>query len=208
MFAGMVLADVEEQDHVPLDFCEADPDMAKAFEIGGQGKMSAEQLESIRKHRSVVYLHFPLDLADQRERVLKYTQVIQRLGGLAVKLESAGVAHAWDRWFGLLTGTPFDMYCAAVVLVGDRDYYYSCGMHHFGLPDCEVPRSMSPADAAELINQFNFWQIVEKPKLDIGHTFSVAAEAPRFRLSKGADPRHEEEDLFHNPQGLWRLNGV
>jgi hypothetical protein len=206
MFAGMVLADVEAKDHVPVEFCAADSHIPKAFKIAGQGKLPADVLTRLGGHTAVVYLHFPLDLPDQRERVLKFTQLIQRLGGLAVKLESAGIAHTWERWFALLSGSPFDVYCAAVVLIGDEDYYYSCGMHHFGVPDCEVPRSIPVAEAADLMNRFNFWQIVEHPKLSTGHTFSVTATAPHFRLSLQRDFRHPDDELFHNPHGLWRLN--
>lgn len=208
MFAGMILADVQAKDHVPLDFCEADSHLAQAFEVAGQGRLPPEVMAEVRQHSSVTYLHFPLDLLDQRERILKYTQLLQRLGGIAVKLESTGVAHAWDRWFGLLSGTPFDIYCAAVVLIGDDEFYYSCGMHHYGLPECMVPRMMPIAEAADLMNWFNFWQIVEHPQLDSGHTFSTDVSSPHFRLNLERDNRHEENDLFHNPHGVWRLSAV
>src|SRR5687768_14808254 len=92
IFAGMVLADIAAKDHVPLDFYPADPHIPQAFEIAGQGKIPSDVLGRLREHRAVVYLHFPLDLSDQRERILKFTQLIQRLGGIAVKLESAGIA--------------------------------------------------------------------------------------------------------------------
>ena len=208
MFAGAVLADVGDKDHVPLDFFSADPNLTNAFKIAGQGRIPSEILAMISEHTSVVYLHFPLDLLDQRERVLKYTQIIQRLGGIAIKVESAGVAHSWERWFALLSGSPFDVYSSAVVLVGDRDYYFSCGMHHFGLPECEAPRSIPVSEAADLMNHFNFWQIVERPSLAPGHTFGMAETAPTFRLSLQPDARHDKEDLFYNSHGIWRLNAV
>jgi hypothetical protein len=208
MFAGLILADLKTKDHVPLDFCDPDPNIAEAFKIAGQGRLPADVLHQLGQHTSVVYLHFPLDLPDQLERVLKYSQLIQRLGGIAVKLESAGVAHTWKRWFALLSGSSFDVYCAAVVLIGDRNYYYSCGMHHFGLPECEAPTSIPAAEAADLMNRFNFWQITEHPKLSPGHTFSLTATAPRFRLSLQRDSRHAEDSLFHNPHGLWRLDTI
>jgi hypothetical protein len=208
MFAGMLLADGETKDHVLLDFCPADSHIPKAFEIAGQGKIPADTIARLREHTSIVYLHFPLDLPDQRERILKFTQLVQRLGGLAVKVESAGIAHSWERWFALLSGTPFDVYSAGVVLIGDGKYYYSCGMHHFGLPECEVQRSIPVGEAADLMNRFNFWQIVGHPKLSPGHTFSLTATAPHFRLSLEPDIRHGQESLFHNPHGIWRLNAV
>ena len=208
MFAGMVLADVVGKDHVPLDFCPADPQIAQAFEIAGQGKISSETLALLHNHSSVLYLHFPVDIQAQLERILKFTQLIQSLGGIAVKVESSGVAHSWERWLELLTGTPFDIYCCAVILIGDEDHYYSCGMHHFGLPECEVPRSGPIGEAGDLMNQFNFWQIIERPTLASGHTFSLTETAPHFQLSLGRDVRHDKEDLFFNSHGIWRLNAA
>jgi hypothetical protein len=208
MWAGMVLADIQANDHVPLEFCPAAPHIPEAFQIAGQGNLPPDVLARLGEHTGVVYVHFPLDLPDQRERILKFTQLIQRLGGIAVKLECAGVAHSWERWFALLSGSPFDVYCAAVVLIGDEDYYYSCGMHHFGLPECEVPRSIPTGEAADLMNRFNFWQITERAKLASGHTFSLTEADPHFRLSLQHDARHEREDLFHNPHGIWRLDAA
>ena len=184
---------------------EADPNIARAFEIAGQGRFSPELLAQIKAHTSVVYLHFPLNLPEQRERILKFTRIIRDLGGIAVKVESCGLAHSWERWNELLSGNLFEVYCAGVVLVGDTGHYYSCGMHHFGLPECEVASSTPIEAAAELMNQFNFWQIHDKPTVSSGQTFSVTEKAPRFRSSLQPDTRYDKEDLFHNPHGIWRL---
>jgi len=205
MFAGMVLMDVQGKDHVPLDFCPADPDLPKAFEIAGQGRFTSEVLARIKAHTAVVYLHFPLDLVGQRERMQKFTDIIRDLGGIAVKVESCGNAHTMERWNDLLSGNMFDAYCAGVVLVRDDKYFYSCGMHHFGFPECEVASSIPIEEAAHLMNQFNFWQIHDKPKVSPGETFSLTETAPRFRLSLAPDPRSDKDDLFHNPHGVWRL---
>ncbi|HSI62517.1 MAG TPA: DUF4261 domain-containing protein [Candidatus Saccharimonadia bacterium] len=210
LWAGAFLMDTKSQDHVPLEFCGVDERMPESFKVAGQGKLPAETLDRIREHRSVVYLHFPLDLPDQRERVLKYSALLRDLGGIAVKVESSGVAHDWERWFSLLSGTPFQRYTAVVTLVADQEYYYSCGMHHFGLPDCEAPSALSLDDAADLINGFNHFLLIDKPTLVSGHTFSFAQDAPRYRLTHHKDERHDpqEDDLFWNPHGLWRLDAV
>jgi hypothetical protein len=205
MFAGMVLMDVQGKDHVPLDFCPADPDLSKAFEIAGQGRFTSEVLARIKAHTSVVYLHFPSDLIGQRERMLKFTEIIHDLGGIAVKVESCGIAHTMERWNELLSGNLFEAYCAGVVLVRDDNYFYSCGMHHFGLPECEVASTTPIEEATHLMNQFNFWQIHDKPKVSPGETFSLTETAPRFRLSLAPDPRSDKDDLFHNTHGVWRL---
>lgn len=209
MFAGMILAHPKGKDHVELEFAEPYHQMAEAFSYAGQGKLSDETLHKIAQHRSVIYLHFPLDIASQRLRLVRFTEVISRCGGIAVKLENSGIAHEWERWFSLLrSDSPFDTYCASVVLTGDERYYYSCGMHGFGLPDAQISRSFDIQEAADLLNQFNYYQIVEKPSLESGHTFSLTADSPRFRIESLTDERHPDDDLFHNPHGLWNLTRV
>jgi hypothetical protein len=208
MYAGLLLADVQAKEHVPLEFGEADPDLAQAFEFAGQGKIPEAVLEQVRAHMSVVYLRFPIALAQERERVLKFGTVLQRAGGVAIKVESAGIAHTWERWSELLNGTPFDLYCAVVVLVADEEQYHSCGMHHFLLPECAVPRSMPLPDAAELMNQVNFWRMLETPALANGHTFSLTASSPRYRMTLEPDQRHANDDPFHNEHGVWNLRDV
>lgn len=208
MFAGAVLADIQAKDHVPLEFGDSDPRIPETFALAGRGSVPPPVLASLRDHRSILFLHFPLDLLDQRERILKFTQLAQRVGGIAIKVESTGIAHTWEGWFAAMSGSPFDMYAATVTLVGDEHYYYSCGMHLFGLPDCELSTSFGVTQAADQMNQFNYWRILERPALNTGHTFSVAPDAPRFRLALEHDSRHAPDDLFHNPHGLWRLHAA
>jgi len=206
MFAGMILVHAKGKDHVELEFCDADEHMSKAFELGGQGQLTAETLNQIVHHKSVAYLHFPFDIVSQKARILKFTEVLSKCGGIAVKLETSGNAHEWRRWFELLhSDNPFDTYCASIVLVRDESFYYSCGMHNFGLPDAQISTRFDPEDAADLLNRFNYWRITEKPIFKTGHTFSLSADEPHFRLKLVNDERHPEDHLFHNPDGLWEL---
>ena len=123
--------------------------------------------------------------------------------------DSTGVAHTWARWLELLgSGQDWDLYCATVVLVGDDDHFYSCGMHHFGLAECAVPRTLGPAEAADLMNRFNLWRIAEDPVFESGHTFSLDADAPRWRLALAEDTRHAADEGFHNPEGVWVLGAA
>jgi hypothetical protein len=208
MFAGGILAHPSGNDHVPVEFEEPYSDMVRAFEIAGQGKISAPTLKSISTHTSVVYLTFPGDAFDQRERILKFTNVVRSLGGYAVKVESCGVAHEWESWIKLLSGNPFDIYCAFVTLIGDGGIFYSCGMHHFGLPECSIPASVPANEAADTMNRFNFWNIVDHPHLNSGETFSVDAVSPPYRLLLSNDVRHPSDHPFHNPHGVWSLTPV
>src|SRR5499427_11034992 len=77
MFAGFILTDVAGNDHITLEFRPADPKIPTAFEIAGQGKIPQLTLARIREHSSVVYLHFPLDIRAQRDRVARFTELLQ-----------------------------------------------------------------------------------------------------------------------------------
>lgn len=208
MLIGSVLADLAAKDRVTVDFCEADTRLAESFRIAGQGKLPESVLDEVGGHSAVLYLHFPLDILGQRERILKFTRLIRDLGGLAVKLESSGTAHTWEQWESRLTGSLFDLYCASVVLVGDEEVYYSCGMHHFGLPECAVPRSIQSGAAAGLMNLFSAWLLNERPDLVSGEILNIGSGRPAFRVLAVRDGRHAEDDLFHNPHGLWQLEPV
>jgi hypothetical protein len=210
MFAGMIIAEPAKKRHVILEFSGPDERLRRAFEIAGQGKVLPTIVEEVGRHRAVAYLKFPLHVIEQRDMLVDFTTVLRQCGGIAVKIESSGVAHSWDAWFEQMkSNNPFDWYRTFVCLIGDTEYYYSCGMHHFGLPEVEAPRSIETREAADLMNRFNYYQISEEPKLAEGHTFSLTPEAPRYRLQRRDDVRHDaEDDLFHNPHGIWRLNPV
>jgi hypothetical protein len=45
----------------------------------------------------------------------------------------------------------------------------------------------------------------EAPKLAEGHTFGVAEGSKRYRLSFEDYTYYKPDDMFHNPNGLWRL---
>lgn len=208
VFAGRVLAHISGKDHVSLEFCGPYEGMREAFRIAGQGRISEKTLDLIQNHGGVAYLHFPMGWREQSDRLVKFTKVLRDVGGFAVSIESSGVAHEWDRWFYLLTGELFDIYCSVVNLIGGEERYYSCGMHHFGLPECSFSYEIDSTDVADLINRFNMYRIVEKPQLASGHTFSLTPEAPRFRLTLTADSKHQPDDPFHNPHGVWELKLV
>jgi len=208
MFTNGILIELDERDHVPLELRPADPKIPDAFRIAGQGKIPQSVLAKTGEHASVAFLHFPLDIRAQRDRVAKFTELMQRLGGMAVKVETAGIAHTWERWFALLKGTLFELYSSAVVLIRGRDHYYSCGMHNFGLPECAVTTSLPAGEAASLMNRFNFYLIDEQPIMKSGHTFSVSVDAPHYRLTLAPDSNHEAGEPFFNGHGVWFLDAV
>jgi len=209
MFAGQILTQPSRYRHVDCEFCFGDDRMRDAFEAAGQGRLETGLLDEIGRNQSVLYLSFYPSFVNEREKLISFSQALQIAGGFAVKVESSGVAFSWETWMELITSdSEFDWYSSMVILVADDDWYYSCGMRHFELPDAEVPTELGLEAGAELINMFNFSNFHDQLQLGNGHTFSLRMDWPRFRLSSHADVRHEPGELYHNPNGLWRLEPV
>ncbi len=206
MFAGGMLADTRAKDHVMAHVVEHDLDLRRAFELAGHGRLADATLAAVAQHRSLVFLFIEGDVRELRLQITKYSQLLRDLGGTAVKLDSSGVAHDWDRWLEQVNGEDWPLYGATVVLVGGDTHFYSCGMHHFGLAECAAPRALDPVDAADLMNRFNMWRICEAPHFESGHTFSLDADAPRWRLQHTDDTQHAPDEGFHNPHGVWLLS--
>lgn len=206
MLMGPMLAIPAERDHIMIEFVDADPDLRRAFQVASRGKLNGPTIGAVARHRSIVYAHFPLQVLGRQERILRFTNVLRQIGGIAVKIESVGIAHEWDAWEHLLRSDDlFDVYTGFVALIAGEHHYYSCGMHHFDLPDAQVPRALPDAEAADLLNQFNFYCLSESPEFEQGHTFSLCEDSPRFQLSHVGDVRYPEEHPFHNAHGLWDL---
>ncbi len=176
MFAGGNLAFPGGKDHVELTYAERTPEMATAFRYAGQGKISEETLEAIDAHQGVAYLHFPLQYLTQRDRLHRFTEVLSKCGGIAVKNESSGIAHEWTRWFELLDSDHlFDAYCACVVLVGEEGVFYSCGMHHFGLPETRISQILDSAEAASLTSGLKIGDV--DPRVDPAACYEISDKA-------------------------------
>lgn len=203
MYLGGLLADVPAKEHVKVVHVGRESEVAGEFERAGRGELSDATLQAIAAHGSFAFLQFPTPLPSQLAAIVKFCELFRAIGGIAVKIESSGIAHEFDTWLELLAGNAFDQYRSVVALAGDERSYYSCGMHLFDLPDCSVPRSMAPDVAADVMNRFNMYVLLERPRFEDGHTFSVDENSPRFRLKHVPDVRHAEDDLRHNPQGLW-----
>jgi hypothetical protein len=209
IFAGLVIMDTTTRQGFKLEIYERDPKLHEAFRIAGGGRISDAEIGAIEKHVHTLYCSSSSISLDAARQMLNFGVGLLNAGGLAVKVESSGVAHSPARWRKFAASNDlFDIYTAFVTLIGGKDCFYSCGMHAFGLPEATVPRDLDAKDAAQLLNTFNHHLMADKPLLADGHTFSVAADAPRFKLRKMACDSYELEHPFHNPFGMWRLTRV
>lgn len=208
MFAGELLVEFAGQArHVRMDVAPRYDRLNEAFSSAGQGRLRPEVLDKVGQHESIVFLEFDGLMQEQIEWIATATRLIKDLGGYAVRVESCGAAHDWERWESALHGDLNDLYCLGVVAVVDADAYTSCGMRHFGLADCKVSSGIPMAAATEVMHHFNLYRLAQAPTLLDGHTFSVGDEGQVFRLAQEADPREADDPLF-NAEGFWNLVAV
>lgn len=203
--AGAFVVDSLRGTHVELEFHPADARMRESFRVASGGEIDGAELEAIAQHRSVVYL-----LADggDLEKLRPLVQLAVRLiphGALGIKVESAGVAAPIERWMELSARfDPFGLIRCFVVVASDGDDTYSCGMHNLGFPDVEIA-GVSVTEAKKTIDQLNLYQLIERPTLRDGQTFTREPGAPVFTLQKVPCTRFPSDDPFHDPFGVIRL---
>ena len=82
--------------------------------------------------------------------------------------------------------------------------YLHCGMHNLGLRDTIV--SGEPTnEAIDLMNIFSYYQLIDKPTILAGQTFSPKVGGTVYRITEELDPPYAGHELFGNPFGTWRL---
>jgi len=185
-----------------------DPRMEEAFAAAGGGKLSKQEQRSIAKHRTTVYLIGEnCSLAGARQVMVTAAHLLD-VGGVGVKVESAGVAHAPDRFrYHARSGATLSAYRMFVTLVGGgaTEHHYSCGMHNLGLPDVSVVGSVPVDEAAGILTTFNHWNLLEHPRLKEETWFSCGEGEPAFTASHRPFA-YEEDDPLNNPLGRWHLS--
>jgi hypothetical protein len=206
LFAGMVLMKIGTKEGFTLEIYDRDPNLKNAFSIAGRGRLTDEDLDAIGSHTFTLYLVAQGGSVDLAKKLLHATNGLLKAGGMAVKIESTGTAHRAQQWAAFCAHDHLgSLLQAYVTYIGSKGVYYSCGMHNLGHPDALVEAAIAPHDAARLLHTFVGYLLVESPKLKDGESFSVDADAPRYRLFQEPCTMYEASDLFHNPFGMWKL---
>src|SRR3712207_2707292 len=102
---GLVL-EAETQRPLPfeVDVQGPDPRLRSAFEAVSGGQLSKAVLSKIARHTMTLYaVTYEPPSAELCLQVMRFANLLLELGGLAVKVDTAGVAHSAQRWRELLT---------------------------------------------------------------------------------------------------------
>ncbi|KIL78857.1 DUF4261 domain-containing protein [Bacillus badius] len=204
LMAGYIIHNAKKDVGFQVEVYEHDPHLKEAFSYAGAFQESL--LDEIEHHTFTVYVIANINGIEGLKQVVDVGATLLKAGGLAIKIETSGMAHTKDEWYQLLENQDyFPLYSHFVTLVGDEESYFSCGMKAFGLPDVITPSSISPEEAADLLNNFNLYSIVEHPPFKNGEIFSLEKNSPVYKIDFINEFRYEEEDVFFNPFGLINL---
>lgn len=207
LFAGGVLFHHPANEGFEMEVREHDHHLGHAFNTAGMQRFSETEMQAIKAHTQVVYLHGKGGSMPDAEKMMRAGLSILKAGGLGIKVETSGKAFNKTQWEELtLMDHEHKFYEGFVLLVkGADNSIYSCGMHNLGLRDALSDPIGELMETAELVDIFCVYQVLETPEITDGQTFSTAPESPVYRIYEEACTFYPEDDLFFNPYGMLHL---
>ena len=164
-------------------------------------------MADIDDHATVAYLIAPGGSREAADAMMRAGAALIDAGGLGVKVDSTGIAHAPAYWIDMCEQLDqVTAHRALVVYVAGNDVY-SCGMHNFGLPEA-ITSADNKTEAADMLRFFTRYLLENAPKLADGHTFSVSEGKQVYRVEQAPAIDYGPGSLFNNPYGAWRLSPV
>ena len=134
-----VISDTLVRRDYRAEIYEYDSNLLKAFELASNRALEKECLQAIDSHTYTTYLIAQGGSVALAQEAMHVSSKLLQCGGLAVKVESSGIAHSKQRWQELASQHDISaLYQAYVTLVSDHDTYYSCGMHNLGISDAII----------------------------------------------------------------------
>ncbi len=191
-----------------IEFCERDDRMEESFRHAGKVTGVTDGfLNEIGKHTYVIYIYGETGNMDEAKHIAFAGAAILKAGGLGIKIETAGKAFEKNKWLGFIeTFKPAYLYKMFVVdsIINMDGTVYSCGMHNLGYMDTIISGEEFQK-AVGLISMFGYYQIIDKPTILKGQTFSTEIGSPRYRIMEEQNQPNKGHELFENPLGMWRL---
>ena len=213
VFMGRVFQSTINNESCELDICRRnltrDLNTSEACELAGQDQLDASMLQQIDNYQQFIYLTSHDSGYDACFQMARLAQVILQIGGIAIEVESAGIAHDKAKWLANYNlADVFEIYSLFVALIEGDDSYYSCGMHNFGRADVAVDLAEDVGLAIYVMNVFNYYRLTESPILQDGHTFQPDIECPRYLIKWTEDREHQITSPQYNPHGRWHLSVI
>lgn len=175
----------------------------------GRDNLSEETFKQIDSCQQIVYLITEETGYDACLKIAKYARIFLSIGGIAVKVDSAGMVCEKDTWLANYNSQDvFDIYSLFVTLIEGENYYYSCGMNNFGLADVSLAITEDISLAIYVMNVFNYYRLTDSVILKDGQTFQPDIECPVYQMQWQECNEYEINDLRYNFCGRWHLSRV
>ncbi|MEL6931161.1 MAG: hypothetical protein AAFO95_21450 [Cyanobacteria bacterium J06600_6] len=215
VFMGRVFQSTITPSSCEIDICgcqakgfapESSTSLADDFERAAQNRLDLVTRQQLDRCQQLVYLTSNQIGYDACLGMANLAQVILAIGGLAIKVESTGIAHSRQKWLSNYNSDDvFEIYSLYVQLVEGEDYYYSCGMNNFGKADVAMALESDIGLAIYVMNVFNYYRLTESPILQDGHTFQPDMGCPRYQMQWIEDREEAPASTLYNPYGRWYL---
>ncbi|MEM9507349.1 MAG: hypothetical protein AAGA16_06620 [Cyanobacteria bacterium P01_E01_bin.35] len=207
VFMGRIFQSTIADQSCEIDIGIAVPNLVTVWDNAGQAKISLATRQQIDGHRQVIYLTSNATGYDACREIAQLAQVFLQIGGIAIKVESAGIAHEKQQWLEHYNSADvFAIYSLFVMLIEGEETYYSCGMSNFSKADVTLDVTEDLGLAIYVMNVFNYYRLTESPILQDGHTFQPDIECPTYQMKWKADGESEPDSPLYNPHGRWYLS--
>lgn len=205
-FAGSLLQ-LPSGQYFELEVYDYDARLREAFAIAGNGRLSTDTLEAIDNSDKTLYLLAPANGPEDLPAVMNAVQALIAAGGLAVKVESSGLAHSVGKWEELCLRKDSWRYIEAFVQYLQRSdaVFLTCGMHNLQQPDAILEGEGSINKAVTILQGFLNYLVQNRPNMQEGELFRPEKDGPTYELRKEPCTTYPPGDLFHNPKGYWKL---
>jgi hypothetical protein len=210
LYAGVICIESSTKMNANVEMRTKDPRLLETITVAGRGRVAREWLAAVALHHFSAVISVADCSPEGCHLAARIARAFLQAGGVAVHVESAGIAHDPPTWSKLTAACKRldDLYDLFIALVENDDNYQTCGMQNYGLPDAVMAKSVADATAAKTLRTFNRYQIIDRPPLRDGERFAISATAPRYRLARRPSTGYGPESPMHNPAGLWRLEPV
>ncbi|MBX4958101.1 hypothetical protein HJB56_23330 [Rhizobium lentis] len=219
--AGKAIHDFATGFSIDEDYSQAEPDdrMSRSFDVCWDrvepDAWSETDEKAVAAHQSVLYILGPSMAQAETVKVsMTALRLVERLieaGAVAVKGESAGIAHGLDRWRALIrqgaeaqkAGDPFaeqriGRLAFAKRPLSARGYLESVGFHLVGLPEVYVPETAGSERQVVAIMDAVADEI---GKQGLDPTLKARGASLTF------DSTYEVDEFKFNPYGVLKLAG-
>lgn len=207
LLAETIFLETATQKSCRIYFCDREEKLRQSFEIAGEDQLSLATLVQISNHQQIVYLIFNNPGYKTCLKIASFAKVFLDIGGCALKIESTGIAHQKSKWLEKYNSEDiFDLYLLFVILRGNEEYFYSCGMYNFGKADVSIDATEDINLAIYVMNVFNYYRLTESVILKDEHTFRPDIECPVYKMQWTECVEYESQAIFINPYGRWHLS--